>query len=504
MIQKNIPVSIWSPSRRPRPDVVVQSEKFFTSLPTSVESAGPDSPTIGDPRSEFQHDYDRLLFSTPVRRLADKTQVWPMDENDSVRTRLTHSHEVANLARSIGTRVYLLKREEFERSIIKPEALLNVIQPVLLATGLGHDLGNPPFGHQGETAIGKWFAQRSEWIFTKTCAGGPDLDESQKVPEECRLEFTQFDGNPQALRLLTKLQTHIDGVGLDFTACTLAAGLKYPVSFENINKKTAIRKKGGYFSSEKHVIDWIRENTGLEEGQRHPLTWIMEACDDIAYSVLDVDDVLKKNVMSPDDILVVLRNKIEDSAVLDKINKRFDVVEKKSLRPETQREIKIQYLRASFLEALIIHASESFVASLKAIFSFTHEKPLMDDSELCEALKKIARKYAFKNPLVLKTEAFGAAALDGLMCAFWAAITEREDAERIESEKLSPRSRYIFSLISPNYIDQAIAPDQPSSSANGQRYRELRLLTDMISGMTDTFAMRLWKEIQFLPNANCS
>src|SRR5690606_11266309 len=120
-----------------------------------------------DRRSEFQHDYDRLLFSTPVRRLADKTQVWPMEENDSVRTRLTHSHEVANLARSIGVRVYLTNSEKFEHSGIGSDAVLNVIQPILLATGLGHDLGNPPFGHQGEAAIGRWFEKRKEWIFTK-------------------------------------------------------------------------------------------------------------------------------------------------------------------------------------------------------------------------------------------------------------------------------------------------------------------------------------------------
>ena len=143
--------NIWSPARRPRPSTTAESPAPVAAALT--ENSAPDSPALTDFRSQFQHDYDRLLVSTPVRRLSDKTQVWPMDENDSVRTRLTHSHEVANLARSIGVRVYLKSRDEFHQSDVGSDALLNVIQPILLAIGLGHDLGNPPFGHQGETAL---------------------------------------------------------------------------------------------------------------------------------------------------------------------------------------------------------------------------------------------------------------------------------------------------------------------------------------------------------------
>jgi dGTPase len=494
--------SIWSPARRPRPRSASAPENSVPGQAPSTDDGAPDSPVSGDLRSQFQHDYDRLLFSTPVRRLADKTQVWPMDENDSVRTRLTHSHEVANLARSIGVRVYLRSPSEFELSGIGPDALLNVIQPILLATGLGHDLGNPPFGHQGEAAIGRWFENRQDWIFSKTAPDGQALKQSQAVPKALHLEFMRFDGNPQALRLLTRLQTHVDGVGLDLSAATLAAGLKYPVCFSAADTDNPIRKKGGYFSSEKDVVDWVREQTGLNEGQRHPLTWIMEACDDIAYSVLDVDDVLKKLVMSPDDVLVVLQRSLRDDPTVVKLLSRFTDVEQKPLRPDAQRDVKIQYLRAFFIEALVTHASEQFIRNLRPIFDFSHQMPLMDNSELCSALKKIAKRYAFNNPLVLRTEALGAAALDGLMCAFWSAISDRKDIGDIESRRRSARSSYIFSLISPNYVQQACAPDMPGSGANGLRYRELRLLTDMISGMTDTYAMRLWSEFQALPHAN--
>ena len=491
--------NIWSPARRPRPSTTAESPAPVAAALT--ENSAPDSPALTDFRSQFQHDYDRLLFSTPVRRLSDKTQVWPMDENDSVRTRLTHSHEVANLARSIGVRVYLKSRDEFHQSDVGSDALLNVIQPILLAIGLGHDLGNPPFGHQGETAIGRWFKSREDWIFDKIAPNGDALEPSQAVPNTLRPEFTRFDGNPQALRLLTRLQTHVEGIGLDLTAATLAAGLKYPVCFANVDPDRPNRKKGGYFSSEKDVVDWIRQQTGLKEGERHPLTWIMEACDDIAYSVLDVDDVLKKEVMSPDDVLVILKRALSDDATVRELESRFTTVESKQLRPDAQRDVKVQYLRAFLIEALVTHASEQFTQNLGAVFDFTHEAPLMDNSRLCGELKKIAKRYAFNNPLVLKTEALGAAALDGLMCAFWSAIADREDILDIESRRRSARSSYIFSLISQNYVQQAL-PTSQSSGAAGLRYRELRLLTDMISGMTDSYAMRLWTEVQALPHVN--
>ncbi|WP_415754415.1 deoxyguanosinetriphosphate triphosphohydrolase family protein [Pseudomonas leptonychotis] len=460
------------------------------------------SPSTDTHRSVFQQDYDRLLFSTPVRRLADKTQVWPMEENDGVRTRLTHSHEVANLARSIGARAFKGAREAFRQHGCNDDSLAEIINPLSLSIGLGHDLGNPPFGHQGEVAIGLWFERRKDWIFTHTKDGGDLLP--TPVPETHWPEFIEFDGNPQSLRLLTRLQTHIDGLGLDLSAATLAAGLKYPVSYLNRNKDKPVRKKGGYFESEKDLVEWIRKNTGLEEGQRHPLTWIMEACDDIAYSVLDVDDVLKKGIMSPDDVLIILRQKFKSGDIVGKIQEKFMDVESRLFSPEMQRDIKIEYLRAYLIEGLIEHASKKFIENAAAIFNFTLVEPLMDSSPLCEELKTIAQQNAFNNSSVLRMEALGSAAIDDLMTALWEAISFRKKFEDIRSKRLGARAKYVFSLISPNYIEQADKPKNPTEVASGLRYRELRLLTDMVSGMTDTYAMRLWKDIKVMPDANCA
>ncbi|MBV2082223.1 MULTISPECIES: dGTP triphosphohydrolase [Pseudomonas] len=228
-------------------------------------------------RFEIERDYDRILFSAPTRRLADKTQVFPLDNNDSVRTRLTHSHEVATLARSIGLRLVYEYEGIFEGAG-SSEFIQRSIPALLAAIGLVHDLGNPPFGHQGEYAIRNWFLTNKAKVF-----GGNSKD---------AFDFVHFDGNAQTLRLVSKLQILNDQYGLNLTYATLAALIKYPVSTSSIDKEKW--KKQGYFSSEEKIVSEVWEETGLSEGVRHPLTYIMEACDDIAYSVLDAEDTVKK------------------------------------------------------------------------------------------------------------------------------------------------------------------------------------------------------------------
>ncbi len=455
-----------------------------------------DSPDGAEPdpvRSRFQQDYDRLLFSTPVRRLSDKTQVWPMDDNDGVRTRLTHSHEVANLARSIGTRIFTANAGLFSGA-----DLHQVIQPMLSAIGLAHDLGNPPFGHQGEAAIGRWFERRKEWIFTNHDKGARGLPTA--IPDSLHAEFLKFDGNPQTLRLITKLQTNIAHLGLDLTSATLVAAIKYPVGASNRDKNNPIAKKYGYFEAERGLVDGLRKETGLGEGQRHPLTWIMEACDDIAYSVLDVDDAMKKGVLSPDDVLASLRADPTTSsqAAVTKAQSKFEAVEAAGRRPELSRDIKIGFLRAYLIEALIEHASDGFVAAGEAITSFSHRTPLMDDSTLCEKLKSLARQHAFGNSGVLQMEARGAEAIDGLATAFWEAIHDRssEDFNDILARRSGAKNKYVFALISQNYLEDASRAANADGISASVRYRELRLLTDMLSGMTDTFTIKLWDELK--------
>jgi dGTPase len=476
-----MPISIWSDERYP---VKVAETK-------EAEFSGPK-----DWRSSFQKDYDRLLFSTPVRRLADKTQVWPMEENDGVRTRLTHSHEVSNLARSIGSRIAKEDPTIFDADIH------DVVQPLLSVIGLAHDLGNPPFGHRGEAAIGQWFENRKNWIFTKTSENGEHLE--HPISEDFYDDFIEFDGNPQTLRLLTKLQTSVAHVGLHLTAATLMATLKYPVSSKSRDKSKPYIKKIGYFESERDIVTWARERTGMKEAQRHPLTWIMEACDDIAYSVLDVDDVMKKGIISPNDILQILKSNsdLDRSDVIKKIEDRFEKVDSTNRRAEIARDIKIDYLRATLIEAMVVDVSTKFINNKQKILNLNYEDPLAEDNRLCNALKKVAQQYAFGNSDVLKTEALGSVAIDGLMTFFWNAITERKKVADFLSRRLNAKASYSFSLISQNYIEDVLRSTDNGSTAGTMRYKELRLLTDMVSGMTDTFAIKIWQELKSVPDVN--
>lgn len=345
-----------------------------TRLPTG--SGGDEK--AGEHRTTFEQDYDRILFSSAVRRLSDKTQVFPLDANDAVRTRLTHSHEVANLARSIGLRAITEDNGAFDGA-----DFWRTVLPVLGAAGLAHDLGNPPFGHQGEAAVAEWFALREKWIFDRT-SNGKDAAGVPPILAEHRNDFLKFDGNPQSLRLLTKLQTSHGKVGLHLSAGTIAATMKYTVSAANTDKSDPSRKKAGYFHSEKNVVDWVRSETGLAEGQRHPIAWITEAADDTAYSVLDVEDSMKKGIISPDDLLTIL-----------------------------------SYARSFLIEDLVIHATQEYLARKKDIWGCTNNVGLMDTSPLCDRLKEIAREYAFGNSEVLYVEGKGRRAVFKLMDFFW-------------------------------------------------------------------------------------
>lgn len=442
-------------------------------------------------RTKFEQDFDRILFSSPVRRLSEKTQVFPMDSNDAVRTRLTHSHEVANLARSIGAKIHSKDPHSFDG-----QDGARVVQPILGAIGLAHDLGNPPFGHQGEAAISNWFTKRESWIFDRQ--SNDSLGPIIPVTSRHRREFTSFDGNPQSIRLLTHLHASQGRAGLDLTAATIMALLKYPVSASNVDKSHPAKKKYGYFCSEKDVIEWARKKTGLHEGQRHPLTWIMEAADDIAYSVLDVEDAMKKGIISPDDLLNTLRcdSKICHGITYTNIHTSFQKADSLNRAPSIIRDIKIQYARTHLITELIQHATDQFIAAKAGIFGYTHAEALMDSSPLCERLKRIAREYAFGNPDVLYVEAKGRNALEELMDHFWNAIADREDTAQIDSKRSSASSRYVYSLLSPNYLEAALMVGEQANQPKALRYRELRLLTDMISGMTDTFSITLSDKIK--------
>jgi dGTPase len=239
----------------------------------------------GDHRIEFERDFDRSVFSTPVKRMQDKAQVFPLETHDAVRTRLTHSLEVSSVARGLATRgaKWLLERGEISTGMERS------IEAIAATCGLIHDLGNPPFGHAGEDAIRAWFrrTEREELLRTS-------LKEEQQVQD-----FLKFEGNAQSLRLVATLQVLADYTGLNLTFGTLSALGKYVASSDQADSEATNRafRKPGYFASEADIVKQIRDATGTGEA-RHPICFLVEAADDIVYLAADVEDAVKKSVLS--------------------------------------------------------------------------------------------------------------------------------------------------------------------------------------------------------------
>ncbi|MDP2283770.1 MAG: dNTP triphosphohydrolase [Pseudohongiella sp.] len=415
-------------------------------------------------RTEIERDYDRILFATPTRRLADKTQVFPLEENDSVRTRLTHSHEVSNLARSIGVRLAFDNAEEVFGSGHEVLRVTRTVPPLLAAVGLAHDLGNPPFGHQGEDAIQAWF--------------------KRNLPEEQQYEdFVQFDGNAQTFRLLTQLQVLNDRFGFNLTCGTLAALLKYP-SIYGTGEKFGF-KKYGVFQSEAETVNTVWQQTGLEAGERHPLAYVMEACDDIAYSVIDAEDTVKKGYASFYDLMDHLENQAGADpvvqAVLEKSRSKNKEFKQQKLSSRQLNDISMQMFRVKAIAVMIVAATDTFVGNLTAILNGTIPQgfELIKNSRcaaLCKAAKGFDARYGFQHRDVLKLELRGSNYISKMMDYLWAAI-------RVEGKGCHPFERFVFNDISENYrlvYERSIKGD----------YEKCQLLCDAVSGMTEKFLIR--------------
>jgi len=438
-------------------------------------------------RTEIERDYDRILFSAPVRRMADKTQVFPLDRNDSVRNRLTHSHEVSNLARSFGTTI--AHNLKIGHSV---ESSLRDIPSLLAAVGLVHDLGNPPFGHQGESAIQRWFERNKERILG---GGRESLSENQFK------DFSHFEGNAQTFRLVTRLQLLNDDYGLDLTYATLAAMMKYPVGSSRVNKLHISSKKHGFFASEENIAINVLTNVGLDIGKRHPLAYVMEACDDIAYAVLDIEDAVKKGLASFSDLMAFLGHRAKDDIIVHRVIKNS--TEKNSeylkheLSPAELNDISMQRFRVYAIGEMMNSCIQAFKNNLSEFTEGTQPKALLELStshNLREALGEFSKRYAFQHKTVLEIELIGYNTIQQLMDIFWQAI-EATNPETGHSTPEHPYDKYIYTRISENYRRAYNKPPEELQDFP-LRYRQCLLLTDMISGMTDSYAINLLKELQ--------
>ncbi len=440
-----------------------------------------------DHREQFERDYDRSIFSTPVKRLQDKAQVFPLEPHDAVRTRLTHSLEVSSVARGLATRI---SRGLLEAGEIGP-GMDRQIEAIATTCGLIHDLGNPPFGHAGEEAIQEWFRER---------IGEPELRKRLDGRDQLIQDFLQFEGNAQTLRLVAKLQILADENGLNLTYGTLSAACKYIApSHEAVRGGDHARSKPGYFASENELIGEIRGRTGTGDA-RNPITYLVEAADDIVYSIADIEDAVKKGVLSWRD----LREELDGESLGIPRGSMSKVWDRKDLilgpgGPEGDGalpgDIHASALRTAMIGVLVEAATEGFRSHYERIMQGSYGADLFSGGwaeSLIEGLKKMGRQRIYCTPATLKLELAGRRIIQDLMDLFWEGASVLP-VDGPPKTKTFPGK--LGTLLSESYRMVFQLSLRSAGTALPEDYRRFQLVTDYVCGMTDSFAKRLHAEL---------
>lgn len=454
--------------------------------------------TFGTWESPFLNDYSRLMMSPAVRRMKDKTQVFTMDDSDFVRTRLTHSLEVANIVRLLGLGIEeKLEKEHGEFKDIKKYYIPNILEVAALV----HDIGNPPYGHFGEKTIQNYF-RHPEKMPLRVRELFNQLNPQQKEDLAC------FDGNVQGFRILCHLGLSSDCTSFNLNKVILATMLKYPFNSLDGNRgKKAIdhrKSKFGFFEKEEHLYNKICGSLMLEYGQRHPLTYLLEAADDITYIGDDIEDGWKLNYITAKDIVSAcekldeeLRKKIFEEKwerLKDRIMSQNTIVVANA----------IQTMRIKLQRYMILRVIDVFCNNLEQIVMNTLDESKQELFNLDATLEHIHDIYW--QPLVQKcydgihiTQLQGERVITSLLNTYLEAIADptiikREEVNGNIELKLDNMSKsgMLFETISDNYRDDSAPIGQyiPQDA-----YGKLMLIVDYIAGMTDTFAYNRYNEL---------
>jgi dGTPase len=420
-------------------------------------------------RSQFQRDYDRIIFSSPFRRLQNKTQVFPLPGSIFVHNRLTHSLEVASVGRSLGTIVANKLRQE---KVVEKEAFLDEIGSIVSAACLAHDLGNPPFGHSGEQAISNYFQKE-----------GAELVKNIISPQEYS-DLTNFEGNANTLRLLTNQFEGRRKGGFALTYSTLATIIKYPCNSTSIAQKNSPYEKYGVFNSEKNVFSKIANELGLLNQSignnqiycRHPLVFLIEAADDICYQVVDLEDAHKLNIISTQqtkDLMLAFFDEQTDKKHLASIHK--------TLSQLTDENEQITILRSRVINKLIECCIEIFWEHYSDIMNGKMHKGLMYFLSGCqkkalEDIKTVAFQKIYSSREVIEIQVAGHKILGELLHEFISAILLDDSLYAKQLLKLRPPQ------LSPNKEDTA--------------FTKIMSIVDFVSGMTDIYSLELYRKIK--------
>ncbi|NUN08320.1 MAG: dNTP triphosphohydrolase [Ignavibacteriaceae bacterium] len=432
-----------------------------------------------DFRNEFESDNGRIIFSPAVRRMHDKTQVFPLTNDDNIHSRLTHSLEVMSVGESIALNI--LNNQKFKNiSGLDQSHYLRQIPVIVKNACLVHDIGNPPFGHFGEAVIQGYFKN----LFMHDRENEEkNLNPKFEISNLERQDFEYFDGNAQGLRVLTKLQVLDDSFGLNLTYATLGAYIKYPNFDELISDKSSVeyltRKKRGIFQSEKEYFKTIASNLGIESNQkylRHPLAYIVEAADSICYLIMDIEDGYNKGWYNYDYIKDVLSKNKPLKDLFEKIDKA------------SKSEISnIVNLRHGLIKYFVVLSVNNFINNYDSIMNGAYLKELIkdDENEVAKELSNYCTSKIFSNREITSLELTGHSVIKGLLDYF---------IDFTFSTNCAYRKRAV-GLISKSIKKAAILETGKDSFEELSSYYKLRVIVDFISGMTDQFALNQFRKI---------
>lgn len=410
-------------------------------------------------RTDFQRDYDRLIFSAPFRRLQNKTQVFPLPGSIFVHNRLTHSIEVSCVGRSLGVIIGKELRKKYPDS----PADFEEISSIVAAGCLAHDLGNPPFGHSGETAISSYFSEGK----------GKQLEETVKKEGGRWEDFTNFEGNANSIRLLIHQFNGRRRGGFVLTYSMLASIAKYPYSSIAANGKG----KFGFFEAEENDFKKIANELGMHCIQekplkytRHPLVYLVEAADDICYKIMDLEDAHKLGLLTTEQTIELFMNFFPEERQA-KMHKTMEVVS------DTNEQI--AYLRSSVIGLLVDECSKAFLENETAILEGLFDKPLIKcisqlPNEAYRTATDISYKKIYKTKDVVDIELAGHRIIGFLIDTFITAIE-------------NPEAKYSQLILS--RIPEQYEKDSPTI------YQRILAVLDFVSGMTDVYALDLYRKI---------
>ncbi|PQA94067.1 deoxyguanosinetriphosphate triphosphohydrolase [Chryseobacterium shigense] len=422
-------------------------------------------------RTDFQRDFDRIIFSSAFRRLQNKTQVFPLPGSVFVHNRLTHSLEVSSVGRSLGSIIGEFIFDTYKNDLTEDSKnfYLHNLGNVIAAACLCHDVGNPAFGHSGEDAIASYFERNEK-------------DLKQKFNEKEWADLVNFEGNANAIRVLAQRQQGKDEGGIQLTFSTLASIAKYPC--EAVAKKKGIihRKKFGFFQNEKDIFLEIAKATNLiienEEPyifKRHPFVWLVEAADDICYNIIDMEDAHRLGIVSTSDCENLFFELIKsESSDMDKVKNKLS-----SISNENE---KISYLRAKAINALINKSLEIYKNNFETILQGNLDNGLLDiyksENRALQDIEAFSIEKIYNHKAVVEIENAGYNVMYELLDHFIPSIMkpahERKSYD-IKALKLLPK-QFVYE--------------------EGTDYQKVLGVIDFVSGMTDNFATDLYRKIK--------